>query len=269
MTRLPTLPLSRSPFARTSRTTAFSLVVCLWALTWTAAAQDETTAEPTPEANAEEAPAWEAGDAELSANLDLELDHDGDGVPGEAPSGGLLLAGKIGGIASFNGLDPFIVGGLEAGWIFGALNRGLAAFLQVEYSAPPASGSVTEDFDPARVPGGAYSWELVQKQFVFQPTFMYRLTGISDTITPYAGIGPRLYLLETVVRGKADDQPIGDTFERSTKFGLGVPLGAELSLGPGGLFAEVLLQWGPLKHETTGKTHLGSGSLFLGYRLLL
>jgi len=191
-------------------------------------------------------------------------------LPGQDDSAAFLLAGKLGGIASFNGLDPFVQGGLELGWVFGGTGRSLAALLQVEYSAPPASGEQTEeDFDPARVPGGMYGWELVQKELVFQPTFMYRLTALSDSITPYGGIGPRLYLLQSVVSGRAGDETIGETRESSTKFGLGIPLGAELALGPGGLFAEFLLQWAPLDHDTTGDTHLGGASLFLGYRALL
>ncbi|MDH5672610.1 MAG: hypothetical protein OEZ06_10705 [Myxococcales bacterium] len=218
--------------------------------------------------------------ASMEADLSsAELEPSG----GEDNSSAFLLAGKVGGIASFNGLDPFVHGGIELGWVFGGTGRSMAALLQVEYAVPPAAGSVTEeglggDADaglPPRVPDETYKWKIVQKELVFQPTFMYRLTGISGSITPYAGIGPRIYLLESVVWGTAGDkdgsgtQPIGDTYERSTKWGLGVPLGAELALGPGGLFAELLFQWGPFEHETTGKTHLGGGSLFLGYRALL
>ena len=56
---------------------------------------------------------------------------------------------------------------------------------------------------------------------------------------------------------------------QSTEFGFGLPLGAEYTLGPGGLIAELLFQWGPLKHDITGDTHLGSASLWVGYRALL
>lgn len=192
------------------------------------------------------------------------------GGGGDDAGGAFLLAGKIGGIASFNGLDPFLQGGIELGWVFAGTDRSIAALLQVEYSAPPASGSVTEEgFDPPRVADGSYDWELVQKELVFQPTFLYRLTGIHDSLTPYAGIGPRIYLLESVVRGNAGGETIGDTTEQSTKLGLGVPLGAELALGPGGLLAELLFQWAPFEHDTTGDTHLGGLSLLLGYRALL
>jgi hypothetical protein len=207
--------------------------------------------------------------AQEQADLSVSTEDLGDD-PGEGDSGAFLLAGKVGGIASFNGLDPFVQGGLELGWVFAGTHRSIGAMLQVEYSAPPADGEVTEEgFDPPRVPDSMYKWEMVQKQLVFQPTFLYRFTSLEGSITPYAGIGPRIYLLETVVRGSSGGETIGDTFERSTKFGVGVPLGAELALGPGGVFAELLLQWGPFDHETTGDTHLGGGSLLLGYRALL
>ena len=189
--------------------------------------------------------------------------------PADDASGMLLLGGKIGGIASFNGLDPFVHGALEAGYVFPALDQGLAAYLQVEYSAPGASGHVKEDFANERVPGGGYDWELTQKELVFSPTFAFRLTTLSDSITPYAGLGLRVYLLENTVLGSAGAEAFGETRERSTKWGLGLPLGAEFALGPGGVTAEVLLQWGPLKHTLTGDTHLGGASLFVGYRFLL
>ncbi|MDD9944310.1 MAG: hypothetical protein OXU20_24920 [Myxococcales bacterium] len=280
--------LHRGPWQVTSSRFAWMVALGLLVTTSAVQAQGDRRAD-----SAEEPPPWESGgdvpaaaSAEASADVDLSVGDradaasDGtDSVPamddvadggGSDDGGAFLAAGKVGGIASFNGLDPFVQVGVELGWLFGGTNRQIAAMLQVEYAVPPASGQVTEDgFDPERVPGGSYKWELTQKELVFQPTFMYRLTFLSDTIIPYAGIGPRLYLLETVVNADANGERIGDTFERSTKFGVGVPLGAELALGPGGLFAELLFQWGPFKHDTTGETHLAGGTFFLGYRALL
>lgn len=195
------------------------------------------------------------------------------GAGGGTESGGpgaLLLAGKVGGLASFNGLSPFPHFGIEVGYRFPALGGRLAAVLAAEYTAPSASGEQTEAFAPERIPGaGTYSWELRQKELVLQPTFVYRLTGLAPRLTPYAGIGPRFYFLESVVRGKAGAQSFQDTPERSLKLGFGVPLGAELELGPGGLFAELLPHWAPMKHTTTGDSHLGGSSLFVGYRAAL
>ena len=191
------------------------------------------------------------------------------GEPAASPSGAFLLGAKIGGIASFNGLDPFVHGGVELGYVFPTLNRGIGAYLQVEYSVPTTKGSVEESFVPERVPGGGYDWKLVQKELVLQPTFLYRATWLSDSITPYAGLGLRVYLLESITTAEAGDQTIEQTTERSTKWGVGLPIGAEFALGPGALTGEVLLQWGPLEHTLTGATHLGGVSAFVGYRMLL
>jgi hypothetical protein len=185
------------------------------------------------------------------------------------PGGAFLLAGKIGGIASFNGLSPFVHGGLDVGHVFGGMNRSIGLYLGTEYTAPKSTGTATEAESPHRVADGTYDWEIRQKELVFQPTFLYRLTWLSDSVVPFAGIGPRFYLLESVVRGSAGAQTIADTRETSTKFGFGLPLGVEIPLGPGGLLAELLFQWGPFDHRATGDTHLGGASLFLGYRALL
>jgi len=185
-------------------------------------------------------------------------------------SGAVLLAAKFGGLASFNGLSPFPTVGIEAGYLFGGTGGHIAAALAAEYTAPSATGSQTETFSPERIPGGgSYSWELRQKELVLQPTFFYRLPELVPRLTPYAGIGPRFYFLESVVRGKSGGIAFQDTPERSLKFGFGVPLGAELALGPGGLFGELFPQWAPMKHTTTGDSHLGGMSLFVGYRAAL
>ena len=112
------------------------------------------------------------------------------------------------------------------------------------------------------------SWAL-QKELVLQPTFLYRLPGIVTRLTPYVGIGRRLYFLESVVRGNAGGQRFRDTPARSTKLGFGVPLGAEFQIGPGGLFGELFPHWARLKHATTASSHLGGMSLFVGYRAAL
>ena len=130
--------------------------------------------------------------------------------------------------------------------------------MQVEYSAPTAEGTSSENFDPERVPSGGYDWELVQKELVLQPTFLYRMTFLSDWLTPYAGLGPaRVPARETSSPARRATRPSSETKERSTKWGVGLPLGAEFALGPGALTGELMLQWGPLEHTLTGDTHLG------------
>ena len=249
--------------------------VALLAIARPARAHAQQDAPPVnPEEGLTGEPSTPAPAAQTSAELSLDTESASgpEAEPGEGSedkSGLFLLGGKIGGIASLNGLDPFVHGAIEIGYVFPALDQGLGAYLQVEYSAPSADGHVDEDFDPERVPSGGYDWKLLQKELVLSPTFLYRMTSVSDWLTPYVGLGLRIYLLEDTVNGSAGDQKIADTTEQSTKWGVGVPLGAEFALGPGGITAELLLQWGPLKHTLTGDTHLGGISLFVGYRLLL
>jgi hypothetical protein len=120
-----------------------------------------------------------------------------------------------------------------------------------------------------RVPASTYHWKLTQKELVIQPTFLFRLTSICGPVVPYVGLGPRIYMLEGVTEGKADTQQLGETVERSTTVGVGMPLGIEWTMGPGGLLTEILLQWGPLTHTTTGDSNLGSAAMWLGYRGIL
>lgn len=181
--------------------------------------------------------------------------------------GAVVAAVKAGAIVPFSPLGPFPTVAVEAGILLPGYERSLGVLLDVSYSAPHAEGTEREAFDPGRVPGGEYRWRLTQKQLVLQPTLLWRFTGLNaDPLTPYVGIGPRIYLLESVIEGSAAGEPFGSTPERSTKVGFGLPLGAELALGPGGLCAEVLLQWGPLPHRITGDSHLASGTMFVGYR---
>lgn len=240
---------------------ALATVVVAAPRAWAQEAAQPSNGPSAPPAS-QPAPALGTSQASARADVGVSTENAGTGE-NKHENGGFLAAGKIGGIANFNHLDAFVTGGIELGYVLKGGN--IALLLDTTYTAPKTDGSTT---DP-RMPGGRYDWEIRQKQLVFQPTFEYRFTMLSDKITPYAGIGPRIYLLEDVTRGTAGGQTIKDSFERSTKWGLGVPLGAELALGPGGLFAELLFQWGPLNHQTTGDTHLGSGSLFVGYRAIL
>ncbi|MFW5741523.1 MAG: hypothetical protein ACOC1F_14310, partial [Myxococcota bacterium] len=90
-----------------------------------------------------------------------------------------------------------------------------------------------------------------------------------ESFTPYAGIGPRIYLLESTVDGSAGGATISETTEPNTEFGFGIPVGAEIPVGPGGFLAELLFQYGGLDHKATGDTNTGALSLSLGYRFLL
>jgi hypothetical protein len=185
--------------------------------------------------------------------------------PSDADNEAFLAGAKLGAIVAFNGLGPFLAGGLELGWVFAGTHRSLAVLLDVSYATPKGGDQAPDEL--GRV-AGDWDWEVTQKELTLQPTALYRLT-ILDKVVPFVGIGPRLYLLETTARGSAGGQQFGEHQEKSTKLGVGLPLGAELELGPGGLFAELLFEWAPIDHRITGDSHLAAATLFVGYRALL
>ncbi len=197
------------------------------------------------------------------STTDMGTNDDGSSMSTE---GGFLLGAKVGGIMSFNGLDPFVRGGLELGWDFGGTSGSMAGLLDVSYTSPSASGSRQDDrlaYDDAT---GKYDWEIDQRELVFQPTFLYRFTG--GRLVPFVGLGARIYLLQTLSRGTANGEKILQTEEQSMKFGAGLPFGAEYGLGPGAVMAEGLVEWAPLNHRITGKSNLLAASLQIGYRMI-
>lgn len=182
----------------------------------------------------------------------------------EKPKGAIVAGAKFGGIASFNGLDPFINGALEVGYILPALNRGIGIYADVAYTVPTTTG---ESNDP-RVPTGKYSWTLTQKQLTVTPMVVYRMTRFGKFV-PYVGVGPRIYMFESITEGKAGSEVILETYERSTHVGAAVPIGVDYKIGPGALLAELLFEIGPLNHALTGDTNTAATSLSVGYRLML
>lgn len=129
---------------------------------------------------------------------------------------------------------------------------------------PTAKGTGT---DP-RVDGGTYSWKLTQKELTLTPAITYRYTGLGKLV-PYIAVGPRIYMLQSVVEGAVGNSTISETREQSTKVGLGIPLGLDYRIGPGALLGELLFEWAPLNHTATGNTNTAGLSLHLGYRFMI
>lgn len=186
--------------------------------------------------------------------------------------GAVLVGAKMGGVVPFEKLGANVTGAIEVGWLMPWAERSFAAVLEIGYTQPTASGGAG---DP-RVGGAAYDWKLVQRELVLAPTALYRLgdlgalTGArwASGLVPFAGIGPRLYLLQSVVSGSAGGQAIPSTREQATKVGLGIPVGAEYALGPGSLTGDLLLEWGALDTRAAGSGTTTAGlSLRVGYRM--
>ena len=137
--------------------------------------------------------------------------------------------------------------------------------LEVGYSEPGAKGTQTDPRVDAN--GGSYSWTLNQRELMLGLTATFRFP--MDKLTPYAGIGPRLWLLQTLVQGTAGDgNVISQTKEQSTKVGLVVPVGVGYQIGPGSAFFEAQLLWAPLDHRITGDSSVGSLTTSVGYRMV-
>jgi hypothetical protein len=177
---------------------------------------------------------------------------------------GLLAGAKVGGLIPFGGLGPNLTGGVELGVVFPWLHRSFAFAIDLDYAVPKASGSET---DPRIATGGKYTWHLTEQELNLMPVIMYRLTSLGR-VTPFVGVGPRIYFLQSTVRSGEGTPTFQETTEKSTKVGFGVPLGVELQLGPGGLLAELLFQYGGLDHTATGVSNTGGASLAVGYRFL-
>ena len=173
-----------------------------------------------------------------------------------------LASLKVGGIVPFDGLSPFVAFGVEVGYVTPVADRRLAIVLDVDYTQPTKTGS---ESDP-RVMGGTYTWRLTEQELAIMPAVVYRLTSMSP-IVPYAGIGPRVLLTRSTVRDNGAPA-IMETHEQSTRVGVGIPLGAELRLGPGRAIGELLVQYGTLNHVATGDANTGAVSVSVGYRML-
>jgi hypothetical protein len=190
------------------------------------------------------------------------------GAPAEAAQrdrGAFVAGGKVGAALPFDGLGPMASGIVEIGYVFPWLRRSFGLLVDVAYTVPVKSG--TQKNDP-RVDGGSYGWNLTQKELTISPMVYYRLTMLGRVV-PYLGVGPRVYLHQSVVEGNVGTQTILQTKEQSTKVGVGVPVGVGFQLGPGELCGEFLFEWGKLDHTATGDSSSMGGNVQVGYRFLL
>jgi hypothetical protein len=195
---------------------------------------------------------------------------------GRAGHGRLMLGARFGGTFA-EALGPlgasFLVG-VEAGWAvprLPLLGEGLVVQLDLGYTQPGASGSGGPD---PRVPGGGgtYSWSVTEREIALGLTVLYRLPLriLDGRLVPYGGLGPRLVLLQSSTGGATGDgHPFTGYTERSTRAGFSLTLGADWSLGPGRIFAELGLVVLPFDHNATGPSDAGYLSLCAGYRVFL
>ena len=106
---------------------------------------------------------------------------------------------------------------------------------------------------------------LTQREIALLLSAVYRFEGALGSITPYAGVGPGLYLHQATAQGFG-----ANTIEKEGTLGFQLLGGAELRLGPGGLFLEAHYHFTKVGFVTTGSVNVGGFlAAGLGYRLRL
>jgi hypothetical protein len=181
--------------------------------------------------------------------------------------GEFLVAVKGGGLVAraFSKLTGSYLVDAEIGYALPVLKHRLAITIDGAFTAPTASGTQTDPRLDAN--GGSYNWSLEQREVILGATLVYRHP--IGRWTPYIGLGPRLFLLQSKSSGTVGTTPISTSSEQSTKVGGGVPLGVGVRLGPGDLFVEVSLAISAIDHRVTGDSNTGSLGFALGYRFVL
>ena len=173
----------------------------------------------------------------------------------------ILLAPKVGFFKSTTPLGgaPFFA--LEAGYVTPLLDRRLAIVAEVNFHQPKTSGTLS---DP-NLTLGEQEYRLTEREIAILLSAVYRFEGALGSITPYAGAGPGLYLHQ------ATAQAFGaNTVEKEGTLGFQLLGGAELRLGPGGLFLEAHYHFTKVGLLTTGSVNVGGFlAAGLGYRLRL
>lgn len=180
--------------------------------------------------------------------------------------GGGILGARLGVLLpqAFSPLQASHFIELEGGYLLPFARRLLAVTASVAHSAPTTEGS---GVDP-RLPGGGYRYHIRQDQLILGLNIQARIP--LGRLMPYLGLGPRLFLLRTTTTGGATGgTAFPESQEVSTEAGLGAPVGVDLRLGPGQLFAEGQLLYAPLAQRVTGEQSVGAFTLCAGYRLVL
>jgi opacity family porin len=188
--------------------------------------------------------------------------------PKFAPGNG-LVAVRAG--AAFpevvSNFGPSFIVGAEVGWAprLPRIGEGFALTIDFAYSQPEANVKIT---DTTRVDAGATA-SLTQREYSFGLTLLYRVQKVKQgKVTPYLGIGPRLFLLQTLAK-TSQGANVGTTYlESSTRIGMGIPVGVDFALGPGRLFGEAMFLYAPFNHNVTGATNAGALTVEVGYRYL-
>jgi hypothetical protein len=135
----------------------------------------------------------------------------------------------------------------------------------IAYSQPTVDSGLS---DP-RLTGMAYSTETTQRELTVTAGATWRFLKFTSSFNAYAGLGPRIWLLETITNGTSGGASFGENQETSTRIGGAAWAGAEYLIGPGAATAELDLGGSDLPHLVTGDVATTAIALQIGYRLRL
>lgn len=168
----------------------------------------------------------------------------------------------------FSELGGWPVIGLEVGIFLPIISehRPLGVSLSAHYTAPGAAG--TGELASLGESGADYEWDLQERMLLLELPLRWRFGQNASTVRPYAMLGPRLYLLESVLTAKGNDgEDFGEHRETKTHVGLMAGGGADIKLGPGAVFGGIVLGWSDLNTRITGDSNTGNLTFDVGYRL--
>lgn len=152
---------------------------------------------------------------------------------------------------------------LEGGYLLPFVHRMFGIVGSFAFSMPTTHGTLSD----ARVPGGSYSYDQTTQQFQLGLTFVAKVP--IGRFVPYVGVGPRLFVVRTPSSGLSSGGPtIPESVELSQEVGVGVPVGLDVLLGPGRIFAELQLLYAASSQQSTGPGTFGSMTAAAGYRFV-
>lgn len=181
--------------------------------------------------------------------------------PEAPPEGRILLAPKVGFFKSTTPLQGALYLAGEVGYITPLLDNRLAIVAEFDYHQPKVSGSLS---DP-QIPEGSGNYTLTEREMAFLLSAVYRFNGVWGSVTPYLGAGPGLYLHRATAAAFGENVTEGEGTVGFQFLG-----GAEMQLGPGGLFAEAHYHFTRIGFLSTGDVNVGGFlAASVGYRLHL
>lgn len=190
-----------------------------------------------------------------------------------ASSKSFVLGPQIGVVAPqlFSGLGSWPIFGLEAGYILpfnvGSMERPLQLSLVGHFTRPGTEGSAREV--NLGEEGSNYDWELDERMLQIELAGAWRFRSPGSFLSPYATVGPRVYMLESVMTASGNGASFGEHRETRTHVGFIAGGGLDLAVGPGSIFGTLLFSWSDLNKRVTGDTSTGAITLDVGYRLYL